>query len=108
MSTDQKYLLVDGKYLLNADHVNSVGSMHTVQELSNKSQAPSNATDLTTPTITEQSYQAANDVSTFSASGSISLNMAGTDVMYQIDQNAHKTVRSAMTDRSVSFSWKND
>lgn len=108
MSTDTKYILVDGKYLLNADHVKSVGSIHTVQELSDKSQAPSGVADLTTPTVSQSTYQGASDVSMFETAGSISLNMAGQEVMYEIDQSAHKTVRSAMTERSIAFSWKND
>jgi len=108
MSTDTKYILVDGKYLLNADHVKSVGSMHTVQELSDKSEAPSGVADLTTPTISQSTYEGASDVSMYETAGSISLNIAGQDVMYQIGQNAHKTVRSAMTERAISFSWKND
>jgi len=108
MSTDTKYILVDGKYLLNADHVQSVGSIHTVQELSDKSQAPSGVADLTSPTVSQSTYDGASDVSMYETAGSISLNMAGRDVMYQIDQNAHKSVRSAMTERSIAFSWKND
>ena len=109
MSTDTKYILVDGKYLLNADHVQSVGSMHTVEEFSDKSQAPSSATDLTTDAISEQSYRAATDVSMYETAGSIELNMAGREIMYNIDQYAdRKGIQSAITDRSIAFSWKND
>jgi hypothetical protein len=108
MSTDSKYILVDGKYILNADHVQSVGSIHTVQELSDKSQAPSGSSDLTEPIISQNTYDGASDISMFESAGSIELNMAGREIMYEIDQNAHKTVRSAMTERSISFSWYND
>ena len=109
MSTNDKYILVDGKYLLNADHVESVGSMHTVQELGDKSDAPSGATDLTNNNITDQSYQAATDVSIYEAAGSLTLNMSGREIMADITDNADRQgIKAAITDSSIMFSWVNE
>ena len=109
MFTEKKYILVDGKYLLNADHVESVGSIHTVEEFSDKSQAPSGATDLTTDSISDSSYRAASYVSMYETAGSIELNMVGREIMYNIDQYAdRKGVAAAMVDRSIAFSWKSE
>lgn len=108
MSTDTKFILVDGKYLLNADHVQSVGSMHTVQELSSKSQAPSGATDLTRVSYSESSYIGSSDVSMYETAGSIKLNMAGREVMSTISEySSTKGVKTAITEEKVMFSWVN-
>ncbi len=109
MSTGNKYILVDGKYLLNQDDVSSIGSMHTVQEFCSKSDAPSNATDLTSVTHSESAYHGSTDVSQFAAAGTINLTLSGRDTMYQVSQYSHKHgVQSAMSERSVSFAWSKD
>ena len=109
MSTDTKYILVDGKYIFNADHVETIKSMHTVVELDDKSKAPSGATDLSTSSvINEETYNASCEVGIFLTAGTIDTNILGDEILAEItDKAPRQGVRSAIRDRAVEFSWYN-
>ena len=107
--SDKTYLLIDNKYLLDSEDVESVDSMFSVQEISSKSDAPSHALDITSDTITAQSYRAAQEISDKANGGGIELSWSGLERVAKHDRYAHRHgVSEALRDhnhRISDYSW---
>ena len=105
--SQKTYLLIDNKWLLDSQDVNHVDSMLSVQEVTDKESVPSHVMDITSDTITPDSYRAAQEISEFS--DSINLSWSGLERVRNIDCYAHRHgIKDAVRDHNIqieSYSW---
>lgn len=108
--SDKTFLLIDNKWLVSSSDVEKVDSMLSVQEFTNKSDVPSGALDISSDTVTADSYRAAQEISNYaSIGGAIELSWSGLERVAKHDRYAHrKGIRQAVRDHNHqidSYSW---
>jgi hypothetical protein len=104
----EKLLLIDNKWLLAEEQVESVSSMLTCVEVSDRSQVPSGVLDMSRDAVDRSSYLASQQVSMYSQNGGIELTFAGKEALYRNANYAHtKGVAEAQSDRNAEYySWR--
>lgn len=112
MSNDKQFLLIDQKFLLNRDHVDRVGFMHSAKELSasEKQSLPKGIHDLSSGVVTAETWHAFQAAKTIIGSGGVELTLEGQFFAAEVDNNAHlKGVQAASKQRdSIFFGWTRD
>ena len=104
MADKTKKILIDNKFLLSEDDVESISGLFDVKIIEDESEIPAGVKDMSTSEITDGSYAATQYISDYVKAGAIELTAEGIDKCYDNAQYAHtKGIQQAVDDRNVQF-----
>ena len=97
-------ILIDNKFLLSEDDVESISGLFNVKIIEDESEIPAGVKDMSTNEITDGSYAATQYISDYVKAGAIELTADGIDKCYENAQYAHtKGVQKAIDNRNAQF-----
>lgn len=104
MADKPNKILIDNKFLLSEDDVESVSALFDVKIIENESEIPAGVKDMSTDDVTADSYSASRTISEYVKGGAIELTPQGIDKCYDNAQYAHtKGIPEAVSDRNAQF-----
>ena len=104
MPNKQNKILIDNKFLLSEDDVESVSALFDVKIIENDNEIPAGVKDMSTDDITAGSYEATQHISEYVKAGAIELTPSGIDKCYDNAQQAHrKGIPAAVANRDAQF-----
>jgi len=104
MADKPNKILIDNKYLLSEDDVESVSALFEVKVIENDSEIPAGVKDMSGDDITADSYSASQTISEYAKAGAIELTPEGIDKCYENANYAHtKGIPAAVANRNAQF-----